>query len=91
MSLLTRLVICFIILLITFPFIEAGQYTEFALMLALLGTISLVCGSQMTGSDFTIGAPNRFVTIDHPTPGCVWKIWGWLCWIVVILLVIGHM
>ena len=90
MSLLIRLVISFFILLITFPFIKAGQYTGFALILALLGTISLVCGSHMTGNGFSIGSPDRSVMIDRPTPGCVWKIWGWLCWIVVILLVIGH-
>ena len=91
MPLLIRLVICVFIFMMTYPFIEAGQYTGFALVLALLGTISLVCGSQMTGSDFIIGSPSRYVTIDQPTPGCIWKIWGWLCWIVVILLVIGHM
>lgn len=90
MPLLIRFAISILILVITYPFIKAGPYTNFAVILAILGTVALVCGSHMTGSGFKVGSPVRHVTVDQETPGCVWKMWGWFCWIVVILMVLGY-
>lgn len=89
MPLFIRLVISLVLFALISPLIKAGQYTHFALILSFLGTLALVCGSEMTGRGFAVGSIVRNVTVDQSTPGCVWKVWGWFCWIVVLLLVIG--
>ena len=85
-----RFIITILILVIAHPFIQVGQYTSFALTLALLGTIALIWGPYLTGSGFMVGSAPRRVMIDRETPGCVWKVWGWMCWILVAIMVLTH-